>query len=376
MVPQNSWLDFDSRHLPQNGHGWKVAAEHGEDGMNEERIDVGGVAINAVTAGEGPVVLMIHGFPGLSWSWRHQMQPLADAGFKAVAIDSLGYGKSDRPAEQHLYDSDHMQRYLLAILDHFGAKDAFIIGQDFGAQYAWNLAVRAPERVRALVTTIPYDYDLAGRAMLGSAPSLPAGSPPQPVMASTDHPPSLRFAAMAAQHFLHFHYFQEVGPADRELGNKLAEFLKRDFYALSADGNLWNWTEVPTEGAGYLDALPPTPPLPWPWLSEAEFDRFVAGYDDPVVEKRAIGGLNSYRTADANWEIGRAWADHDVTVPTLFVYGAKDPSFGFFPEWRERMERRVPGLVDVVEIADAGHFIQQEQPDAFNRVLIDFLKSR
>ncbi|ARS28880.1 alpha/beta fold hydrolase [Sphingomonas sp. KC8] len=344
--------------------------------MREERIDVGGVAINAVIAGQGPLVLMIHGFPGLSWSWRHQMAPLAEAGFMAVAIDSLGYGKSDRPADPALYDSDHMQAYLLAILDHFGAETAFIIGQDFGAQYAWNLAVRAPERVRALVTTIPYDYDLAGRAMLGSQPTLPPGTPPQPVMASTDHPPSTRFAAMAAEHFLHFHYFQQVGPADRELAEKLPEFLKRDFYALSAEGNLWNWLDVPSEGSGYLDALPPTPDLPWRWLSEAEFAGFVDGYMHPDVTKRVIGGLNSYRTADANWESGRAWADHDVTVPTLFVYGAKDPSFGFFPEWRERMEKRVPGLEGIVEVADAGHFIQQEQPDAFNRVLIDFLQSR
>lgn len=344
--------------------------------MREERIDVGGVAINAAIAGEGPLVLMIHGFPGLSWSWRHQMAPLAEAGFMAVAIDSLGYGKSDRPADPALYDSDHMQAYLLAILDHFGAETAFVVGQDFGAQYAWNLAVRAPERVRALVTTIPYDYDLAGRAMLGSQPTLPPGTPPQPVMASTDHPPSTRFAAMAAEHFLHFHYFQQVGPADRELGEKLPEFLKRDFYALSAEGNLWNWLDVPSEGSGYLDALPPTPDLPWRWLSEAEFAGFVDGYMHPDVTKRVIGGLNSYRTADANWESGRAWADHDVTVPTLFVYGAKDPSFGFFPEWRERMEKRVPGLEGIVEVADAGHFIQQEQPDAFNRVLIDFLQSR
>ena len=111
-------------------------------------------------------------------------------------------------------------------------------------------------------------------------------------------------------------------------------------------------------------------------MSEAEFAGFVDGYMHPDVTKRVIGGLNSYRTADANWESGRAWADHDVTVPTLFVYGAKDPSFGFFPEWRERMEKRVPGLEGIVEVADAGHFIQQEQPDAFNRVLIDFLQSR
>lgn len=344
--------------------------------MAEERIDVGGMAINAVTAGEGPVVLMIHGFPGLSWSWRHQMQPLAEAGYKAVAIDFLGYGKSDRPLAPELYDSAHIQRYLLAVLDHYGAERAFIVGQDFGSQFAWNLAVRAPERVRALVTSIPYDYDLAGRAMLGSAPLLPPGAPPQPVSASPDHLPTERFATMGAEHFVHLHYFQAVGPAEQELGNNLAEFLKRDFYALSADGDLWSWLAVSSEGNGYLDALPPAPDLPWPWLSKAEFDYFVSEYDHPDVMKRLIGGMNSYRTADANWEIGREWADRDVTVPTLFIYGEKDPSFGFFPEWRERMEKRVPGLQAIVEIPGAGHFVQQEQPQAFTDALIGFLKSQ
>lgn len=341
--------------------------------MTEERIDVGGLKINAHIQGDGPVVMMIHGFPGLGWSWRHQMKPLADAGYKAVAIDSLGYGKSDRPDDPALYDSAHIQRYLIALLDHFGAEKAFIIGQDFGAQYAWNLAVRAPERVKALVTTIPYDYDLAGRAMLGSQPGEGAGAPAKPDVASPDHKPSERFAAMSAQHFVHLHYFQEIGPAERELGRDLEEFLKRDFYALSANGDLWNWTAVESEGHGYLDALPPAPDLPWPWLTREEFARFVSEYDHPEEAKRVIGGLNSYRTADANWEIGREWADHDVNVPTLFVQGQKDPSFVFFPEWRERMEKRVPDL-KIVEIPDSGHFVQQEQPEIFNRVLIDFLQ--
>lgn len=344
--------------------------------MATMRIAVGDYSLSAETAGAGPLVLMVHGFPGLAWSWRHQMAPLARAGFHAVAIDSSGYGASDRPLDAKAYDSDHMQRYLLAILDHLGADTAFVVGQDFGAQYAWNLAVRAPERVRALVAMIPYDYDLAGRAMLGSASRHPPGAPAQAEMASADHPPTARFAAMAERHFLHLHYFQQVGPAEQELGTNLAEFLKRDFWALSAEGNLWNWVDVNSEGNGYFDALPPAPDLPWPWLSQAEFDRFVAGYDHPDIAKRVIGGLNSYRTADANWEIGRRWADHDVHVPTLFVHGQNDPSFGFFPDWRARMERRVPGLRGVIAIPNAGHFVQQEAPDAFNAALIDFLQAQ
>lgn len=260
--------------------------------MRERLIDVGGLSLRAVERGDGPLVLMVHGFPGLAWSWRHQMRPVAEAGWRAVAIDCPGYGGSDRPLDPALYTSDRMQDYLVAVLDAYDADRAVIVGQDFGAQYAWNLAVRAPERVRGLVATIPYDYDLAGRAMLGATPRLAPDAPTPAETASPDRLPTERFAAMAREHFVHFHYFQEVGPAERELGGALADYLRRSFHALSADGDLWRWKAVPSEGSGYLDALPPAPPLPWRWLSEAEFETFVAGYDHPDPMRRVIGGLN------------------------------------------------------------------------------------
>ena len=342
-------------------------------GLRERRIDVGPLSLRAVEQGEGPLVLMIHGFPGLAYSWRHQMAPLARSGYRAVAIDLPGYGGSDRPLEQALYTSDQIQRYLLAVLDAYEAEQAVIVGQDFGAQYSWNLAVRSPERVRALVATIPYDYDLAGRGMLGSAPRKRPGEPVRPDTASPDDLPSERFAAMAANHFVHLHYFQAVGPADRELGSALAEFLKRDFWALSAQGDLWSWRAVPSEGSGYLDALPSAPDPPWSWMSREEFDIYVRAYDHPDVMRRLIGGLNAYRTADRNWEIGLPFANADVTPPTLFLYGEEDPAFGFFPDWEARMRLRLPGLRAITALKGAGHFLQQEQPAAFNAVLLDFL---
>ena len=343
--------------------------------MRSVFIPTAGVRLHAWEAGEGPLVLMIHGHPGLGYSWRHQLPALAAAGYRAVAVDSLGYGGSDRPRDADAYTSDRMQAIFTGVLDHYGADRALIVGQDFGAQYAWNMAVRSPERVRALVATIPYDYDLAGRAMLGSAPRRPADAPPEPICASPDRLPTERFAAMGAEHFVHLHYFQAVGPAERELGDKVREYLRRSFHALSSNGDLWAWKLLPSEGTGYLDALPDAPPLPWAWLSSEEFDRFVEGYSHPDPDLRFIGGLNSYRTADANWHIGLPWADADVTVPTLFMYGEDDPAFGFFPDWEPRLRRRVPGLVDIVRIPGAGHLVQQEQPVAFNARLLAFLGS-
>jgi pimeloyl-ACP methyl ester carboxylesterase len=136
---------------------------------------------------------------------------------------------------------------------------------------------------------------------------------------------------------------------------------------------MWAWKAGSSDGSGYLDVLPDAPPLPWPWLSEAEFDHFVAGYAHPDPMLRFIGGLNSYRTADANWRIGSDFADMDVTTPVLFVYGLDDPSFGFFPEWESRLRACAPGLRDIVGVPGAGHFVQQEQPAQFNAALLAFL---
>jgi pimeloyl-ACP methyl ester carboxylesterase len=336
-------------------------------------IETDGVTLHALTQGEGPLVLLVHGFPGSSYSWRHQLGPLAQAGYRAVAIDCLGYGRSDRPLEQRLYDAEHARHQLLGVIDHFGDAQAIVIGQDFGAQHAWNLAVRSSGRVRALITTIPYDYDLAGRAMLGRQRTEAEGAPVRAESASPNDLPTERFAAMAAQHFVHLHYFQAVGPAEAELAPRLAEFLRRDYFALSAAGDLWSWKAHESDDTGYLQALPPAPALPWSWLSQAEFDRFIADFAHPDRARVLIGGLASYRAADDNWRLGAEWADADVHVPTLFVYGALDPSFGFFPGWIERMERRVPGLKGIVALEGAGHFVQQETPEAFNCAMLDFL---
>jgi pimeloyl-ACP methyl ester carboxylesterase len=341
--------------------------------MKSVDIKTNGVKLHALEEGEGPLVLMIHGFPGLAWSWRHQLPALASAGYRAVAIDSLGYGGSDRPSEAEYYHSDKMQSYLLGVLDHYGAEQAFIVGQDFGSQYSWNLAVRSPDRVRALAASVPYDYDVAGRGMLGSKPLKAAGEPPEPIVASPDHKPSERFVEMTRHSFVHFHYFQEVGPAERELAKNMREFLRRMYYGLSAEGALISKVQATAaEGNGYMDALPDVPPLPWRWMTEDEFERIVEDFDHPDPMKRFIGGLNSYRTADANWEIGLPWADADVDVPTLFIYGQKDPAFNFFPDWESRLRRRVPGLRRIVDIPHAGHNVQQEQPEVFNAALLDF----
>ncbi len=342
-------------------------------GLTEHKIRTPDGDIFAVSAGAGPVVLMVHGNPGLSYSWRHQMQPLADVGFRAVAIDCLGYGRSDRPTSLDHYHSDAFQRQLLCVLDHFGAERAAIVGQDFGAQYSWNFAVRAPERVGAIAACVPYDFDMSGRGLQGSNPP-DDGTDDSMAMSSARLKPSVRFANIAKEHFVHLHYYQEVGPAERELGPQVREYMSRIFYALSADGNLLDWGHTPSAGKGYLDALEKAPPLPWRWLDEAAFDHFVQEYARPGPDLAFVGSLAAYRVADRNWEIGAAWADHDVTQPALFLCGQKDPVLQMLAEgWEDKMRQRIPNLVGSAIIPGAGHMLQQEQPEAFTKALLGFL---
>lgn len=339
--------------------------------MDTRLIDTNGIRLHAAIQGKGPPVLLLHGYPGLAYSWRHQMAPLAEAGYRAIALDLRGFGRSDRPADPALYDANYIQADILGVLDALGEKRAFIVGQDFGAQFTWNLAMRAPERVIGIVAMVPYDFDLAGRQGAGIGSLDPGASPAQKLAATR---PTIRFAEAAKNHFVHFHYFQMVGPAERELGADPRLFLRKLFYALSGEGDLFAFKQHPAEGRGYMDVLPPAPPLPWRWMSEAEFDHYAAEYTRLGPDLAFIGGLNFYRAADRNWEISAPYADRTIQTPSLFLIGVEDPVNKYLTDDAlDIQRRRVPGLRGEVFIPGAGHFVQQERPAETTAAILKFL---
>jgi pimeloyl-ACP methyl ester carboxylesterase len=344
--------------------------------LTHQQIPVNGVTLHVASQGRGAALVFCHGFPGLWYSFRHQLPAVARAGWRGIAPDQRGYGASERPADPAVYDADFVMRDMLGILDALGEERAVFVGHDFGAQQVCNLAVRHPQRVAAVVImSCPYDFDLAGRGGAGSQ-AAPADATGQGAFAVPGVRPSQAFAARARQHFFHMHYFQKIGPAERELGAQPREFLLRLMHALSADGHLLDWSKFPSEGTGYLDVLAPAPPLPWRWLSEEDFEFFVREYTRGPPAGTFIGGLNSYRVADRNWELGAAYADANITQPALFIAGAEDVVLKMIPpNALEVMRRRVPNLKDIVLVSRAGHFVQQEAPEAVNTALLKFLKS-
>ena len=321
--------------------------------------------MHAVSQGVGPAVVFCHGFPGLWHSWRHQLPVVADSGFRAIAVDMRGYGQTDRPADASEYGNQTIVADLTGLLDALGEEQAVFVGHDFGAQAAWATALHAPERVRGVVSlAVPYGVGFAREKKDGKAKP-------------RSRKPSETYAAIAKNHFLHLHYFQKVGPAERELGDNPRLFLKRIYWALSARGSLLDFKNFPAEGTGYLDVLAdPKEPLPWPWLSEADLDYLVEQYMQTGPETAFIGGLNSYRAMDVNWEHDRDYGRAEIKHPALFLCGEKDPVLQIITaKTLETMPARVSDLRGTELIPGAGHFVQQEQPRAVNDALLKFLRS-
>ncbi len=317
-------------------------------------IDADGVSLHLAVAGDGPLVVLCHGFPGLWYSWRHQLSAFADAGYRAVALDMRGYGRSARPGQVADYGLDRTSRDVLSVLDHFGAQRAIVIGHDFGANLAWHLAVHHPDRLRGVAALcVPFGMSLAG---------------------GCDVLPSTLYADIARNHFFHMHYYQAPGVAEAGTRGREREFLAKLFWALSAEGQLLDWVNVPAEGTAYVDALAqPTAQPPWAWLSAEDFEVYVSEYLYAGQDVAFAGGINGYRAMDHNWRLFGNTATREVHIPAVFIGGEEDPTVKLGgPEDFDVMRRQVKDLRGLTLVPDAGHFVPQEQPARCNELLLDF----
>lgn len=316
--------------------------------LNSRTLEVGGIRLRITESGEGPLVVLCHGFPGLGYSYRHQLAALAAAGFHAVAPDMRGYGGSDAPPDPAQYALDCVIPDMVGLLDALGVEKAVFVGHDFGGPVAWNMPLRAKERVRAVVgLSVPYE---------------PKRYPTRP---------SELFAQTARSHFFHVHYFQAPGIAEAELDARPREFLSRVYYALSGAYRYLDVWKHPSEGNAYLDVLPEAPPLPWPWLTEEEFEVYVRTFAATGFR----GGLSWYRAYDRNWEISEPFVDAKIEVPALYIAGERDAVVEMGGARAiDRMRAFVPDLRGVHLLPGAGHWVQMERAAEVNRLLIDFLR--
>ncbi len=295
-------------------------------------------------AGVGPLVLFLHGFPELWYSWRHQLPAVAAAGYRAVAPDLRGFGDSEVTPRVRDYSLLQHARDVIALIDHLGVREAVIVGHDWGANLTWLLAQMAPERVRAIV-----------------AVSIPFYPHPR-------DPAQIR--AWSAGKFDFMRYFQQVGAAEAEFALDPERFFRLFFYGLSGDapeGTVEKLYLHKSPDAALLEGFPEPVRLP-SWLSEADIGYYATAYGRTGIAP----ALGFYRNVEADYpELKRIYA-RGIDQPALFVGGEREPAVKFGR--LEGMRATLPKLRDTAVLPACGHWVQQERSEAFNAKLLEFLK--
>lgn len=274
-----------------------------------------GIRLHAVTAGEGPLLLMLHGFPECWYSWRHQIPALAAAGFQVVAPDLRGYNTSDKPATG--YDIETLVEDVTGLLDHCGAEKGLIVGHDWGGAIAWAVALAHPERVEKLIVlNIPHPTLLA-RAL------------------------RTNFRQMLRS--LYILFFQIPVVPEWLIRRNNYRLIQRTFRGTAAH-------------------------------PERFTDADIAVYRTAASQPGALTAMLSYYRALRRGKMlqwARGGPPAVVRMPTLMIWGEQDHALG--KELTFGTAELVPDL-RIRYLPDASHWVQQDQPEAVTQLMLEFLR--
>ncbi|MGD2139947.1 MAG: alpha/beta hydrolase [Burkholderiales bacterium] len=311
-----------------------------------ENISTNGVRLRCAVQGDGPLAIMVHGWPESWYSWRHQIGPVSDAGYKVVVPDVRGYGGSDAPQPVEAYDMQNMIADVLGLIDHFGEQQAVLIGHDWGAPIVWNITALYPQRVRAVAAL--------------SVPYTPRGK-----ISSIE-----LWRQLYPKRFFYQLYFQEPGIAEAELEADVRTALRKIYYSGSGDAPNGIFDANKPPDARMLDDIPDPQLLP-EWLTEDDLDYYASQFERTGFR----ASLNRYRNQQRDWEKLTALTDARITRPACFIAGKRDAVLRFVPgvDLVENMKRWVDDLrvCDIIE--GAGHWVQQERAPQVNASLMKFL---
>ena len=311
---------------------------------------VDGIRIHCVEAGSGPLVILVHGFPESWFSFRHQLPALAAAGYRAVAIDVRGYGRSSKPTEIDQYRMLRLVADNVGLVRALGETQAIIVGHDWGAPIAWTSALLRPDVFRAVAgLSVPF--------------SPPGGTRP------TD-----AFRAMGGDEEFYIEYFQRPGRAEAEIELDVRKWLLGFYFSASGDA------PPPSSGSGSMASVPHgalmrdrfSYPETMPgWLSEGDLDVYTGEFERAGF----TGGLNRYRNVDRDWEDLAAFRNRAIEVPALFIGGDRDGPTIWGGAAISRFPTTLPRLHRSIILPGCGHWTQQERPTEVNEALLDFLSA-
>jgi pimeloyl-ACP methyl ester carboxylesterase len=318
----------------------RLPAQTGPDGVEEPAI-----TLTVHEAGSGPAVMLCHGFPELAYSWRHQVQPLVEAGYRVIVPDQRGYGTSDAPEATQAYDIDHLTGDLVGLLDALGIERAFFAGHDWGGFVTWAMPILHPERTAGVIgVNTPY---------LGRMPISPTQA--------------FSIAAGGDPAKIYILWFQEPGVAEGVLDRNPRLVFEKLMRRARPLEEMQAEREASGGDMNPFRRLEELPTIGEPLLSEDE----LAHYTDAFTRSGFRGGISWYRNFDRNWERHPEIGQETIDLPALMVTAEWDLALP--PAAAADMPSRCSNL-ETVLIPECGHWTQQEKPEALSAILVDWLK--
>ncbi len=286
-----------------------------------------GVRLHYVEQGDGPLLLLLHGFPDFWYSWRHQIPALAEAGYHVVAPDLRGYNDSSKPRDVRAYRMQRLSADVRALIQHFGEERAVIVGHDWGGAVAWQFALRHRRRThRLIVLNAPHPAAYARNMRWGR-----------------------RLNLRQLRRSWYVFFFQLPWLPEYVLARNDYRFIANVFRG----------------AAVHKDAFP---------------DDVIRRYKEAAAKPGALrGGINYYRASFRAGGLPRLFAGRRIELPklempTLVIWGAQDAALGV--ELTQGMDRYFAGPFQVKYVPDASHWVHQERPHLCNEYVREFLEQQ
>lgn len=312
------------------------------DQITHRTIEVNGIHMHIAEQGTGPLVLLLHGFPCLWYTWRHQIPAIASAGYHVVAPDMRGYGQTEAPADPAKYTALHIAGDVVALIEALGEKQVYLVGHDWGAVSGWYTTLFRPDLIKCVVdlsATFSFVYR---------------------------HPKHSILDMVLAQggDKVYLVQWQEPGKAEADLGKniklwyeKLYTYRSPQLLMANAEGSVVDNMQAP-------DAIPS-------WISEKDIQYYV----DSFSKTGFTPALNYYRNMNRTWELCAPWAGKGVSVPALVIIGDEDLTIGSAKPYLESplFKAHIPNGEYKI-LPGVGHFLQEEASQTINESIIQYLK--
>lgn len=340
--------------------------------LRHRLVNTGGARLHVAEMGEGPLVLLVHGFPELWYSWRFQLPALAAAGYRAVAFDQRGYGGSSKFWQTDAYRIGPLVSDLLGLVTALGQREAILIGHDWGAPVVWSAAWRHPEVFRGVLgMSVPF----SGRGLI-ALPGNPFGErPPHEIHTAISGP---------GQDFYQV-YFSGLGAVIEEIEQDLRGWVRDLMWTVSGDSLAESGFSLAgadpvaliresalciRHGARMRDRFATPTHLPH-WLTDADLDVFVS-----ALEQGGFGGpLSYYRNLENDWHDLAPLVGKPLLAPAMFLGAEYDVATWWGAEAIARAPEVIPNWLGSRVLPGAGHWLQQERAEETNAVVLEFLRA-